>query len=248
MIAAALFLLGGLVPAPAAPGASPLEAQSAPPASTHAGVVVLKAIGPSARQWPTGQILPSDSLFVLRPGDTVVIVRNNWIRVFRGPGHFKADEPLQPRPPVNLRGCSSCALLPAPRSGGMWEHNMDSWGSVCVRPGRGPTLWRESHDRAEQFSITPTAGGPRKVIELRPGQRTLDWPADLPLVDGAKYLMDLPGGRGPQATVIRVLPQLDSDDTRAFGIALHDRQCSAQIWVLAKERLDPRDREPAAVR
>jgi hypothetical protein len=243
MIPTSLLMLAAVVVAPAA--LDPAAGRPQPrPGSADPGVVVLRAAGPSAPQLPKHQVLPSDWLFELRPGDVVYIVRNNWIRVLRGPGRFRATEPLPPRPNVTIRGCSSCAPRSRrPLGGGLWEYDVTDSGSVCVRPGRGPALWRGTHEGAEQLSITAAAGGLKKVIEWPAGQRTLPWPADLPLVDGARYFIDLPGGNHPRATTIRVLPPLDPEDTRAFGVALAERQCFSQFSVLARERLDPQDRD-----
>jgi hypothetical protein len=127
----------------------------------------------------------------------------------------------------------------------MWEHNVDGYGSICVRPGRGPVLWRETHDRAARLTIDSATDTMKKVIDWPAGQRTLEWPADLPLVDGARYSIDLPDGVRPDQTTIRVLPPLNMEDTKAFSIALQERRCYAQFSLLTRERLHPRDREAA---
>jgi hypothetical protein len=64
-------------------------------------------------------------------------------------------------------------------------------------------------------------------------------------VDGARYSIDLPDAFPPDDTIIRVLPPLNVEDTRAFAISLLERRCYAQFSALIRERLHPRDREPA---
>ena len=240
------LLLSAFLLAPAGSAPVPADAQTAPPISPDTGIVVLDAAGPSARQWAGHPTLPADAAFQLRPGDVVYILRDNWIRVFRGPGRFTADGPLPPPQPLNIRGCSGCApRRPPTKPGGMWEHNVDAYGSICVRPGRGPILWRERQDRSGRLTIGSATKTMTKIIDWPAGQRTVEWPADLPLLDGARYTIDLPDAFPPDDTIIRVLPPLNVEDTRAFAISLQERRCYAQFSALIRERLHPRDREPA---
>ena len=55
-------------------------------------VFVVRASGPSARQWHRGDPLGLDERIVLRRGDRLTVARGRFAREFRGPGEFIAGD------------------------------------------------------------------------------------------------------------------------------------------------------------
>lgn len=61
-------------------------------AQPNGSSTIVSSSGPSAGRYPAGARLPRGAVLFLRPGDSVVVARGEFARVFRGPGRFVADD------------------------------------------------------------------------------------------------------------------------------------------------------------
>lgn len=58
-----------------------------------AEVLILRATGPSAKNFRVGQRVPDNFTFRLQPGDSVTVLGRNGTRLFKGPGNYAAALP-----------------------------------------------------------------------------------------------------------------------------------------------------------
>ncbi|HEY0114215.1 MAG TPA: hypothetical protein VGB54_00705 [Allosphingosinicella sp.] len=212
--------------------------------SLAAQVLVLRSIGPSARRYPAGQRLPDNASFALRPGDSVVVLARGATRTFRGPGTFNASSavrvggiagaPGQVRRQTGaVRGDGDNG--PVLRPADVWQYDVTQSGRACILAGRRPILWRPSAERAVRLTITPPTGAAQTINWAR-GRTTLEWPANVPLVNGASYQLSWTGGTSPTRLTARTIAALPLDNVEAVATALLSNECRGQLDVLIATR------------
>lgn len=202
-----------------------------------AEVLVLRAVGPSARRYPAGQRLPDSTSFTLRPGDAVTVLAGGGTRTFRGPGTFSASGPARgggiasagPRRSTGaVRGSGDAAVV---RPDDVWQVDVTQSGRACVPAGQRPTLWRPTADRAVQLTITPPTGAPQTVNWAR-GQKTLAWPSSLQVADNASYQLSWTGATAPTRLTTKTLASVSGNNVEALATAFITNQCRGQLDVL----------------
>lgn len=215
-----------------------------------AEVLILRSTGPSMRQYRPGQRVADTARFVLRPGDTVVVLAGGGTRTFRGPGTFAANQaprigglasldgrPRRVREQTGaVRGDGATAAIARPTD--FWQFDVSQSGRACIPAGRAPILWRPDAARSVQLTITPAAGTPQ-TLAWGAGQATLAWPRQVPVVDGASYQLSWPGAAAPVRMTAQMLPALPADDLRAVASAFLARECRGQLDVLIATRQAP---------
>ncbi len=85
----------GSPPQPSTQAPAHASPQAPRPARPAGPAVVIRAIGPSAKQYPAGTRLQVGTRLTLRAHDSVTVLTNGGTRTFRGPGTF--DPTGQPR-------------------------------------------------------------------------------------------------------------------------------------------------------
>ena len=203
-------------------------------AAAAANVLVVRSVGPSARSYPAGRSLPDSTPIALRSGDTVVILGPRGTRTFRGPGTFNpsADVRSGGRSGDNSRartgGVRGGPAMAGNRPATVWDTAQS--GTVCVADPVGVRLWRSNWGRTETLAITPPGGRPQ-TLRWRADSSVLDWPASVPLADGAEY--ELRRSRTPGVARIR-LKRIDSrpQDAQSLAEALIRNDCRAQLDLM----------------
>jgi hypothetical protein len=214
-----------------------------------ADVLILRAVGPSARNYPAGRRVPDTASFTLRPGDSVVVLAGGATRTFRGPGTYSANGAGRSnalasnatgvrRQTGAVRGAGD---QPVSHPSDVWQTDVTMSGRTCVLAGRRPILWRPSSERAVQLTITPQTGA-AQTVAWRAGQSTLEWPASIPIVDNASYQISWTGGTSPTRLTARTLTAVQPTNLDAVATALVTNQCRGQLDVL----IATRDAEAAA--
>lgn len=215
-----------------------------------ADVLILRSVGPSARNYPPGRRVPDSASFTLRPGDSVVVLAGGGTRTFRGPGTFsatgaaRAGGTAQSQVRRNTGAVRGSGDSPVRRPSDVWHVDVTQSGRACVPAGLRPTLWRPSSDRAVRLTITPQTGA-SQTVSWSQGQATLDWPAAIPIVDGASYQLSWTGGAGPTRLTARTLTGLPVNNVEAVATALVANQCRGQLDVLIATR-ELQDAAPAS--
>lgn len=207
-----------------------------------ADVLVLRSIGPSARRYPAGQRMPDSTSFVLRPGDSIAVLVKGGTRTFRGPGTFSATGPATARGTASagssrrstgaVRGGPS-GTVQAPAD--VWHLDVTKPGRACVATGQRPTLWRPAADAEVQLTITPAAGAPR-TVKWAKGEKTLAWPAAVPVTDNATYVLSWTDAAAPTRLTTRTVAPLPAGDVDKLAMALLEQECRHQLDVLIAQK------------
>lgn len=205
-----------------------------------ADILVVRSVGPSAKSFPLGKRLPDNARIALQAGDQLTLLDGRGTRELRGPGSFTAasasSAPAQlaaSTGTVNgrrarigaVRGIETGPLRPPT----IWHVDVAKSANVCVSPPNRVALWRQ--EAAAAATLTVTGGGQTRRLSWQQGDSTLDWPADLPVNEGAEYRLALPGASAPTTIRFRTLPQRPAG-LEATASMLIERQCTAQLDLL----------------
>ena len=119
-------------------------------------------------------------------------------------------------------------------AGAAWLIDTGAPGNVCARPGGPATLWRAKTDKATVLTLSHKGARTSAEIDWPLGVATLDWPAAVPLENGADYLMRIKGVLVARTVTLHLVPgDLPSDAHRAAWMA--GRGCLPQARALLSE-------------
>ena len=117
---------------------------------------------------------------------------------------------------------------------GIWLIDTGSQGDACAPDGAPVTLWRAKSERASVLKLTHVDARASADIDWPAGAATLAWPVELPIEDGADYLVRLKGVLVARKLTLHVIPgDLPSDAHRAAWMA--ERGCVSQARALLSE-------------
>ena len=208
-----------------------------------AGPVVVRAIGPSARNYPAGKQLPDNAQLALKAGDTLVLLDSRGTRTISGPGNFPAVATgmragtaqtaariLANTGTSERRGGAVRGGIPSAtqtRSPNLWLVDLSKSGTVCVADPAAVRVWRANADKAADVKISSASGA--GTIALAPGATIGAWPKSLPVKDGAEYTMTT-DGMAPAIIKFATVPAPTSmEDTASQLIA---KGCKTQLDLL----------------
>lgn len=214
-----------------------------------AKTIVVRATGPSSAAYPAGKVLPDNGTITLKPADVLVVLDSRGTRTLRGSGPHQLAGATQTaattqtafqRLLTDSGGRPSRGGVSRDPSGGnaatspnLWFVDMRQAGTVCVADASTLKLWRPTLDGGARATIT-AAGGQANTIDFANGAMVREWPAQLPVTDGATYRVQMEGAEPvtirfalvPAGTAAHALP-----DT-AEALAQHG--CTAQLNLLAQ--------------
>lgn len=213
--------------------------------SAIAGTIVVRAVGPSARDFPPGKSVAGTRV-TLRAGDSLVLLDGKGTRTLSGPGTFALGATTSVSAPPSALGAllrntgSRQVRTGAVRGGGvaqarspsLWYVDTTRSGAVCLANITSATLWRPDMSRAEALTVTRAGDGRKAVVTFAAGQSVRGWPtAELPITTGAEYWLSAPGWTKP--TSIR-FTTLDADPAQldSLGAALIAKGCGGQLDLL----------------
>jgi hypothetical protein len=201
-------------------------------AAAVAEVMILRSVGPSAQRYKAGQRLPDNVTLVLRPGDSVSVLKATGTRVFRGPGSFSVSAPpqtAQATPPNGhrrgtgvVRGTGEAERL---RFDNLWQFDAGISGTACFRKGAPLQLWRAATDKPLSLSLSPGSGSPVS-IEWKAGQQLLTLEPKHLREDG-RIEFQQPGATRPTRIALKEV-QADPADRVALAAALLAKECRDQ--------------------
>ena len=202
-----------------------------------ADILVVRSVGPSAKNYPLGKRLPDNAKIVLQASDQLTLLDGRGTRELRGPGTFTAasasSAPAQlaaasangRRARIGaVRGIDTGPLRPPT----IWHVDVSKSTNVCVSPPNKVALWRADAAKAATLRVAGTAG--TRQLAWPEGAATLDWPDDLPLTDGAQYTLS-GAGAAPATIHFRTLPQRPSGLEATASLLIANR-CDAQLDLL----------------
>ena len=194
--------------------------------------VVVRSAGPSAKAYPPGKALPDSAKISLKPGDSVTVLGPNSTKTLRGPGTFPAAsagaEGLKMaaarRTRFGAMRSGDLALNPSP-----WNLDISQGGTICLAQGSTLKMWRPSAEEAAKLNIT--TAGKTTAVDWPAAKATMDWPAALPIAEGADYQLALVDGPSPETIRFVTMPSIPPDAVDAAQ-ALIERGCQNQLDVL----------------
>lgn len=211
------------------------------PAAAAAKVLVVKAMGPSARAFPTGKQLGDSAKFTLKAGDRLSILDARGTRTFVGPARID----LARTPPTDTRVAILVARRnqPADSLGGlrgraptkpeiaMSPVMLALGGRQCVLADTRVIAHRTRSDGAASYILSDPANGANAAIDFAADQAEKPWPAEaLPVANAKRYTV---GGAGAGGAIeFAVLPG-KAEDNVAWAALLIKNGCAAQVEAVA---------------
>lgn len=210
-----------------------------------ADVLVVRATGPSARNFPAGKSLADNARITLQANDQLVILNKKGTRTLRGPGTFTPTGPAagaaqiaaaQPRRRARIGAVRGITVAPA-ASPSLWHVDVARSTNFCLADARDAQLWRA--DSSRPVTLTISGGGKSRKLAWAAGQSALAWPSDLPIAEGRRYDLNWDGASAPTAVKFRMLGG-KSQDTQQVASSLIALGCEAQLDLLiASTAKDP---------
>ncbi len=204
-----------------------------------ADVLVIRATGPSAKNFPAGKKLPDNARISLQANDQIVLLNTGKTRTFRGPGTFTPNGPVagttqvaaaaaQPQRRARI-GAVRSGGLGAPKSPTIWHADVAKSSNFCLAADSKPSLWRADATRPVTLAIA--GGGTTRSVSWPAGQPTLSWPSDLPIREGADYALSWEGAAQPTKLKFRMLAGKPTD-IENMATSLIERGCEQQLDLL----------------
>ena len=131
------------------------------------------------------------------------------------------------------------AMTPAKRQD-PWAIDASTPGDKCATRGDAVTLWQPSQGRSGTLTLTHLDSGKSAEIEWPAKVAALDWPGDVPLVQGAKYDAMLSHQIRPNRFTLHIAEPAQSQGPQALAWLVNAR-CYAQAKALLADL--PVDRE-----
>jgi hypothetical protein len=207
------------------------------------GLVVVEARGVAFKP---GQMIDADKPVVLKDGQLLTLISPNGSTMrLRGPydqvpgagsGAEVADLSVAFKSLVTRKGpqtndvyavrAGAAATLPAP-----WLIDISRPTRACIRADAPVVLWRADPSPSTTLTISPTDRSWKARATWPSGEDRLTIPENLPLADGATYLVAYEGSQ-VAVTMNRVPAALPTDAARAAWLA--EAGCEAQAEALIR--------------
>ena len=201
--------------------------------AAEARALVVRSVGPSAKAYPPGKALDDSAKISLQSGDSITVVGGNSARTLRGPGTFPAASggaqelamASARRGRFGAMRSGDLALNPSP-----WNLDVTQSGTICAT-GTGLKLWRP--DSADATKLTIKGAGPATTLSWPAGKSTIDWPAAVPIGNGAEYQLAMADGAEAQKVRFAIMPAVPAEAIDAAKAHV-DRGCQNQLDVLVE--------------
>ena len=115
----------------------------------------------------------------------------------------------------------------ATRSPNLWFVDVGRSSTICVADPAAVKLWRADASKPAAIKLTGTAGS--GAVSMAGGAATADWPAALPVSDGAEYSI---AGAGAQTKIKLVLLGPNPEGLEDTAAKLIAKGCTAQLDLL----------------
>jgi hypothetical protein len=210
-----------------------------------AEVLVLSSGGPRAsRHYKPGSRHPDETIFDLRPSDTLVVLAAGGTRSWRGPGYFSLVAPARPLILANGQRArvQTAAVRTPPRQEGVqptdfWHYDVRQDGNLCVANGARPLLWRPRSGAPARVTLT-AANGASHAFDWPANQLVMGWPEAVPVRDKGLYYLAGTGREQPVRITAHLVPPA-GDRMADIAVQFVNRGCKAQLDTLVATRADP---------
>lgn len=201
-------------------------------AASAAKVIIVRSAGPSAKAYPPGKTIPESASILLQAGDMVTILGSSRARTLRGPGTFSASPGEDDKLALAIGRRARFGALRAsdyPQNPSPWSVDVSRAGKMCVADTSNLTLWRPTALGAVDLRIIAPDGAAR-TLDWPAGKARLQWPAGLPVRDGAEYQLAVDGAAPVKLTFV-ALSGVPGDMVAAAG-TLIEKGCDTQLDAL----------------
>lgn len=208
--------------------------------------VVLRATGPSAGQFRSGQILREPLKLELVAGDRLILIDDQGTRDLRGPAKIDDTAPrrvAQMRMPKwedlvgsrmrpqtgGMRGRKAVktpAVRPSTSQDRLWSVDVAVPGNWCTLDPAEIGLWRA--DAATTSELGISADGSSATVSWAAGQAEAPWPASLPARDNGAYTLQV----GSSAPTTVTLHRVSGGSTAELARGLATKGCYQQLAIL----------------
>jgi len=207
-----------------------------------ADVLVVRATGPSAKNFPAGKSLPDNGRITLQANDSVVVLDSRGTRTLRGPGTFSPGAAAQASArPSMLAGVDAPqrrARIGAvrsvgaglPRSPSIWHVDVAKSSNICVADPGNVVLWRADASKPLALTVARPDGRQAQQLNWAAGQTTIAWPTGLTVTDGADYRLSA-AGQPATSLKFRTLPARPTG-LEDMASSLIRNGCEAQLDLL----------------
>jgi hypothetical protein len=174
-----------------------------------ANVVVVKSLGPSAKSYPPGKMLPETAKINLQGGDVVTVIGPSSAQTLRGPGNFDAKQVALSAAASQRGRFGALRAAEVGSNPGIWDIDASTGGKVCVADASKLKVWRPDVEAPISVQIR-SADGQAQTLSWAAGEALTAWPSGLPLKNGASYSLEWPdGGDTSKLQVVSVAPPAD---------------------------------------
>jgi hypothetical protein len=200
--------------------------------SAFANVVVVKSLGPSAKAYPPGKMLPESAKITLQGGDVVTILGPSSAQTLRGPGNFDAKQVALASAAGQRGRFSAMRSTEVKHVPSIWDLDASQSGKVCVADATKVQLWRPESDGTAAVQVR-SADGKSSQLSWAAGNALATWPAALPLATGAEYELQWPNGVDKSKLDVVIVPSAPSDLVEAAQLLIKNG-CQNQLELLVQ--------------
>ncbi|MHA6334041.1 hypothetical protein ACXYL9_10200 [Qipengyuania sp. CAU 1752] len=215
------------------------------PAAAVAGVVV-KASGPSAKQYPVGTKLDDDATITLRDGDKITILTSKGTRVLKDAGRHRVggrDVETRARFTALTRQRAASrvrtgAVRPVETGGpitspNLWYVDVSKSAKMCLYDLETVRLWRPTTEGNARYLVSDTTSPAHIHVSFEDGEMVAALDADrMPVSEGTSYTLAGPEGTPNVEVTFALLPG-KYEQADELAEQLIEKGCMAQLNLLA---------------
>lgn len=205
--------------------------------ASSAAVIVVRSAGPSAGSYPAGKSLPDSARISLQANDMLVLLDKKGSRTLRGPGTFSAAAGAGTAASTtslaaligqsNNRRSRIGAVRPGPIPRWTWDVELGKSETICIAPEVRVRLWRDDIASAADVPVRNVGSDQSAMLKMNAGIQAADWPADVPLSDGARYKV------GSDQITVKSIPSPTSVEELATALATNG--CTGQLEAVGTQ-------------
>ena len=109
--------------------------------------------------------------------------------------------------------------------------NISETGDYCLFPGEKPELVRYHSEKSPRITLVAVANGASQVLDWPADAAKADWPAALPVGEGARYLVSQEGKDTKTLITLHEIPN-NSPTVAHLAIALTGQECIEQARLM----------------
>ena len=198
-----------------------------------ANVVVVKSLGPSAKAYPPGKMLPESAKISLQGGDVLTVIGPSSAQTLRGPGNFDAKQ-IALASAAGQRGrFGALRAAEVAHNPSIWDIDVSQSGKVCVSNASTVQAWRPDTEAPATVKIR-SSDGRSQELSWTAGKALAPWPAALPITSRTEYQIEWPdGGESSKLDVVTV-NSLPTDDLVGAAQVLIEHGCQKQLDLLVE--------------